>query len=116
MTEPRGPWAARGHLLRAALLGVFGGALLTLALFLTGGEVRTASSTAFALGALVFGFGLTVWASTVWIGDAIEAYLAQAVGDTDWSKERAGAAFSLLTVAGFGAMVGASLVTALLRL
>jgi len=116
LTERAAAWAPVRQLGAALGIGVVAGALLAFGFVTTGSSVHVASETAFSIGALVFGFAIAVWATTVWIGDAFAAYLEIAVGDTEWSKQSAGAAFSLLSALGLGAMVGSSLATALLRL
>ena len=104
--------APRSVLFRVGLGGIGGGALVMVALFGVGFGTADASATAFSLGALVFGFGLTTWATSLLIGNALQVFLRSS---SRWSRERAASAFSVLTALGLGAMVGASLATVVVQ-
>ncbi len=86
------------------IVGFVIGAVLTVILALSGSGDSDGSAVVFSLGALVFGFGLTTWATALLVGDAIEGALS---GRSGWTREAAARAFSIVTVLGFGSMVGA---------
>lgn len=96
---------------RAAVLGLLAGGTIAIGLVATGSTVQDSSSTAFALGALVMGFGLTTWATSIWLGDVLETFLVTTETGSDWTKADAVTAFSVITMVGGGAMVGSVLVT-----
>ncbi|MFB6267814.1 MAG: hypothetical protein ABEI31_09165 [Halodesulfurarchaeum sp.] len=114
MTDPDALGARPGLLARAAAVGLVAGAGGTVVLVLLGRSMLDASTLVFALAALVGGFGLTSWATTLWLGDVVEAVLREAEGDTGWTKGGANVAFSLLTALGGGGMVGVAVATAVL--
>ena len=115
LTDPHRLWAEPRRLGKALAVGAALGVLLPIAFVLAGDRVAVASSTGFSIGALILGFGLTIWATTVWMGDAFETFLGTAVGDTEWSKGGAAVAFSLITAVGVGIMAGSVAGTLLLR-
>jgi hypothetical protein len=115
LTESARFWAPPRQLGGALLVGIAIGLVLPPGFVLAGDRVAVASSTGFALGALVLGFGLTIWATTVWMGDVFETFLRTTVGDTEWSKEGGAVAFSLITALGVGMMLGSVASTVVLR-
>ena len=80
-----------------ALLGtVVAGALVPLS-----GPQR-GTDTAFALGALLFGFGVATWGGTVGFGDSMSTVRGHLGGESEWSQEGARQAFAVLTWVGTG--------------
>ena len=73
---------------------------------------RSASAVAFSLAALVFGFGLAAWATTLLLGTTLSA-MAETV-DADWTVAGTRQAMAVLAALGGGAMVGTALATAVL--
>lgn len=63
---------------------------------------KTATDTAFALGALVFGFGIATWSGTVGFGDSMTAVQARLGSDSGWTRRGARRAFAVLTWVGTG--------------
>ncbi|MCL7418086.1 MAG: hypothetical protein M8354_09645 [Halalkalicoccus sp.] len=99
-------------LARAALLGAVVGGGLVLAFVVAGWSRSDASAVAFSLAALVFGFGLTVWAGTLLLGESLAGM--HATLDRDWSAADTRRAMAILTVVGAAGMVSASVTTILL--
>ncbi|QAU13346.1 hypothetical protein EKH57_11795 [Halorubrum sp. BOL3-1] len=85
-------WVGSGALLgcvaAAALLPVLG--------------PRGATDTSFALGVLVFGFGVATWGGTVGFGDSMAAVQDHLGGESGWNPEGARQAFAVLTWVGAG--------------
>lgn len=108
MTDDR-DLAALAH---AALLGAVVGGGLVVAFVVAGWSRNDASAVAFSLAALVFGFGLTVWASTLLLGESLTGM--HATLDRDWSGADTRQAMAILTVCGAAGMVSASVMTILL--
>jgi hypothetical protein len=80
-----------------ALLGlVVAGLLLPVA------GARGATDTSFALGALLFGFGVATWGGTVGFGGSMSAVQSHLGGESEWSREGARQAFAVLTWVGAG--------------
>ncbi len=105
--------AAPGRvLLKVGSGGFGGGAILTVALVAVGSPLADASASAFSLGTLFFGFGLATWATALWIGDALQAFFGRK--GSNWNRENAARAFSIVTVLGVGGMLGAMVVTIVL--
>jgi hypothetical protein len=73
---------------------------------------RAATDTSFALGALVFGFGVATWSGTVGFGDSVTAVRARLGWDTGWTEQGARQAFAVLTWVGVG-WVGAAVAASL---
>ncbi|MBB6645228.1 hypothetical protein H5V44_02770 [Halobellus sp. MBLA0160] len=71
------------------------------------GSPREATDTAFALGALVLGFGVTAWSGAIGLGNSIERYQAYRDGDSQWTQAGARRAFAVLTWVGLGWALGA---------
>jgi hypothetical protein len=90
-------WGARG-----AVAGVVVSALLALAL-----SPRGATDTAFALGALVLGFGVTAWSGAVGMGRSLAALHDLADVRSGWTRVGARRAFAVVTWVGAGWVVGA---------
>lgn len=99
-------------LTRAAAFGAAGGGGLVVALTITGQSRSEASAVAFSLAALVFGFGLTVWAGTLLLSESLAGMHASL--DRDWSAADTRQAMAVLTALGGAGMIGASVTTILL--
>ena len=67
---------------------------------------RGATDTAFALGALVLGFGVTAWSGTVGLGESIERMQSYRDGESGWTQAGAREAFAVLTWIGTGWALG----------
>ena len=115
MTDAASVFASPTALVKSTAVGIVASSVFQIGLVIVGYDVATASSLSFSIGALLLGFGMTVWATTVWIGDAFGAFLSLKVDDRTWSKRDAAAAFSIITVFGFGAMIGSVATTLLIR-
>ena len=63
---------------------------------------KPATDTAFALGALIMGFGITAWSTAVGIGETIEGVTTQLAISSGWTKSGARAAFFVLSWLGVG--------------
>lgn len=124
--DPRGPTSKRRSLrrnpkrlvhdprLRALLLGFVLG-IVAVPAFIGLAELppREATSTAFALGALVLGFAVISWTGAVMLGPAVESlhdYMDLASG---WTEASARQAFAILSALGFGVMLGSSIASML---
>ncbi|MFD1512997.1 DUF7268 family protein [Halomarina rubra] len=117
MTDTSDSTAAFRRYLRAsarllagsALVGGALGTAVYLALLVVGDGPRPASTTAFALGALVFGFGTLGWSGSVFLGESVES--AQRFLDTEsnWTEAGSRRAMARLAGAGAGAMVAVAL-------
>jgi hypothetical protein len=99
-------------LARAAAIGAAAGAVLVVALVLSGSTPRSATALAFSLAALVLGFGVTVWSAVLLLGETLAA--AHDALDRDWSAADTRQAMAVLAVAGAAGMVGAVVVSAVL--
>ncbi|SMP31003.1 hypothetical protein SAMN06265347_11735 [Halobellus salinus] len=67
---------------------------------------RGATDTAFALGALVFGFGVTAWSGAIGLGESVERMQEYRDGESEWTQAGARRAFAVLTWTGFGWVIG----------
>nr|WP_158204680.1 hypothetical protein [Halomarina oriensis] len=92
-------------LARSALVGAALGAVLLLGLLATGESERAASTTAFALGALVFGFGTLSWSGSVLLGGSVESAQRFLDTNTDWTEADSRRAMARVAGAGLGAML-----------
>lgn len=99
-------------LARSAVFGAVSGSGLTIVLAIIGQSQSEASAVAFSLAALVFGFGLTVWASTLLLSESLRGM--HAALDRDWNATNTRQAMAVLTVFGAAGMIGASVATTLL--
>ncbi|WP_122089168.1 DUF7268 family protein [Halalkalicoccus subterraneus] len=99
-------------LTRAVTFGAIGGGGLVIVFVVAGWSRSDASAVAFSLAALVFGFGLTVWASTLLLGESLAGM--HATLDRDWNAADTQWAMAILTIVGAAGMVSASVVTILL--
>ena len=97
-------WVARG-----VACGVVLSLLLTLAV-----SARGATDTAFALGALVLGFGVTAWSGTVGMGESLTRLQELTAGDSGWTQVGARRAFAVLSWLGGGWTVGATVASVVL--
>ncbi|WP_247729135.1 DUF7268 family protein [Halovivax limisalsi] len=75
---------------------------------------KGATDTAFALGALVCGFGVTAWSSTVGLGETIEGLQQHLGNNSGWTNAGARRAFFVLSWTGAGWMIAAALTSILL--
>ncbi|GCF14099.1 hypothetical protein Harman_20340 [Haloarcula mannanilytica] len=78
------------------------------------GDARASEATVFALGALVFGFGLLGWSGSILAGNGIEAMQEHMGTRSDWTEKDSRRAMARLCGGGGGIMVGTSVVAALL--
>ncbi len=67
---------------------------------------KGATDTAFALGALVLGFGVTAWSGAIGLGNSIERLQEYRDGESRWTQAGARRAFAVLTWVGLGWVVG----------
>lgn len=70
---------------------------------------KGATDTAFALGALVLGFGVTAWSTAVGLGRTIEGMQEQLDVSSGWTEASAREAFFVLSWTGVGWIVAAAL-------
>lgn len=70
---------------------------------------RNATDTAFALGALVLGFGVTAWSTAVGLGQTIEGMRDRLEVRSDWTEAGAREAFFVLSWTGVGWIVAAAI-------
>ena len=82
-------------------VGAGAGAAVSVVL-LAVGSPRTATDTAFALGILVAGFGVTAWSGTLALGNSIERLREHRDSDSGWTQAGARQAFAVLSWVGFG--------------
>lgn len=92
---------------RWVAVGAVLGAVVSLAL-LTVWTSRTATDTAFALGALVLGFGVTAWSTAVGLGRTIEGMQDHLDVSSGWTEASAREAFFVLSWTGAGWVVAAA--------
>ncbi len=76
-------------------------------LVVTGGlspltSMKVATDTSFALGVLLFGFGLATWAGTVGFSESLTAVQARFSSNSEWTQAGAQRAFAVLTWIGVG--------------
>jgi hypothetical protein len=94
--------------LRWIAVGAALGTGVSLAL-LTTWSPKGATDTAFALGALVLGFGVTAWSSAVGLGRTIEGMQDRLDVSSGWTEASAREAFFVLSWTGTGWVVAAAL-------
>ncbi|MXR21299.1 DUF7268 family protein [Halobacterium bonnevillei] len=94
--------------LRWVAVGAVLGTGVSLAL-LTIWSPKGATDTAFALGALVLGFGVTAWSSAVGLGRTIEGMQERLNVSSGWTEASAREAFFVLSWTGAGWVVAAAL-------
>jgi len=78
------------------------------------GDARSSEAMVFALGALVFGFGLLGWSGSILAGRGIEAMQEHMGTRSNWTERDSRRAMARLCGGGGGIMVGTSVVAALL--
>ncbi|RZH66783.1 DUF7268 family protein [Natrinema altunense] len=100
--------AARWVTIGAAL-----GAAISLALLIVW-TPRAATDTAFALGALVLGFGVIAWSTAVGLGHTIEGMKAHLDVSAGWTEASAREAFFVVSWTGAGWVVAAAACSILL--
>lgn len=83
----------------AAAVGVFG-------------SLGTAGDSAFALGALAFGFGLLGWSGSILVGRSVEAMQERLDTASGWTERKSRRAMARVGGFGFGVMLGSSAVIA----
>ncbi|MFC6764862.1 DUF7268 family protein [Natrinema soli] len=98
---------------RWVVVGAVLGTVVSLAL-LTVWTSRTATDTAFALGALVLGFGVTAWSTAVGLGRTIEGMQDHLDVSSGWTEASAREAFFVLSWTGAGWAVAAAVSAILL--
>ncbi len=113
-SDDRVPRAALGHTRRLviaaarwAAVGAALGVAVSLGLLLVW-TPRAATDTAFALGALVLGFGVTAWSAAVGLGRTIEGMQDHLDVSSGWTEAGAREAFFVLSWTGAGWVVAAA--------
>ena len=76
---------------------------------------RRARTTVFALGTLLFGFGVLGWSGSAMAGRGIENAQAYMETNTDWSERDSRRAMTRIAGFGAGVMVGVSVVGSVAR-
>ncbi|MEF8818573.1 MAG: hypothetical protein V5A31_03520 [Haloferacaceae archaeon] len=97
VARPAARWVARG-----AVAGVVVAGALLIPF-----SARGATDTAFALGALVLGFGVTAWSGTVGLGESLTRMQELSDVDSGWTQVGARRAFAVLSWVGSGWALGA---------
>lgn len=92
---------------RWVAVGAVLGAAISLGL-LTVWSARGATDTAFALGALVLGFGVTAWSTAVGLGRTIEGMHDHLDVNSGWTEASAREAFFVVSWTGAGWVVAAA--------
>ena len=87
-------------------VGTVLGTVATLALLVLTSR-KGATDTSFALGALVFGFGLATWSAAVGLDKTIEGAQEEFDVSPSWTQQGARQAFTVLSWAGAGWMLAA---------
>ncbi|MDF9744045.1 DUF7268 family protein [Natrinema salsiterrestre] len=98
---------------RWAAVGAVLGTAVSLGL-LTVWSARGATDTAFALGALVLGFGVTAWSTAVGLGRTIEGMQDRLDVSSGWTEASAREAFFVISWTGAGWVVAAAACSILL--
>lgn len=105
----------RGRLFGIAMVfGAVSGSIVTGLVLLWLGDLQAASSRSFALGSLVFAFGILGWSAAVFVGGGHKPIHEVLGFGPDWTEHGARRAMSVLTGIGAGAMIGVSVTTAVL--
>ncbi len=89
-------------------VGAIIGVVLSIGL-LTVSTAKGATDTAFALGALLLGFGVTAWSMAVGLGETIRGVGAFVDVSNGWTEIGAREAFFVLSWAGAGWVIAAAL-------
>lgn len=89
----------------AAAVGAVLGVVVAGALAASSGDVEAGTRTAFALGALVLGFGVLGWSGSAMVGDSVETAQRYMETGTDWTERGSRRAMARLSGAGAGAML-----------
>ncbi|WP_411965497.1 hypothetical protein [Haloferax sp. YSMS24] len=100
----------RLHLVGTALVAGVVVAGVAVAGFALVGDASSGVDTVFALGSLVFGFGLLGWSGAVALGTGIEAMQEFLDTKTGWTEPDARRAMTRILGFGLGIMVGTMLV------
>lgn len=93
--------------LRWLAVGAVVGVVVSAAL-LSVSTPKGATDTAFALGALVLGFGVFAWSTAVGLGRTIEGMQEQLDADSRWTEAGARQAFFVLSWTGAGWVLAAA--------
>ncbi len=99
--------------LRWVALGAAVGTVLSASLLVVASP-KGATDTAFALGALVLGFGVTAWSTAVGLGRTIEGMQEQLDVRSGWTEASAREAFFVLSWTGAGWMLAAAVASVVL--
>jgi hypothetical protein len=97
----------------AGAVGVLVGAAAVVALAVLD-DPTTASTQAFAVGTLAFGFGILGWSGSALAGRSIEGLQRRLDTTTDWTERDSRRAMTRLSGFGAGVMAGVVIVTPLL--
>lgn len=110
----RSPLRARTRLVGGAgLVGLGVGGAVFVGLLVAGGPTFASRKT-FAVGALLFGFGLLGWSGSILAGDGFEAMQELLDVRTRWTETASRRAMARIIGLGAGWMLGSSAATALL--
>lgn len=105
-TRPRRSWLARLSAIGVSALrwlGVGAGVGIGVSIGLLAiWAPKPATDTAFALGALIMGFGITAWSAAVGLGETIEGVTTQLAISSGWTESGARSAFFVLSWLGIG--------------
>ena len=104
----------RLHLLGTALAAGVAVAAVVVVGSLFAGDAASTVDTVFALGSLVFGFGLLGWSSAVALGHGIETMQDFLDTKTEWTEPDARRAMTRILGFGLGVMLGTMLVGSVL--
>ena len=97
----------------AAVLGAACWTLLLFGLLASGRSLDGASTTTFALAALLLGFGVLGWSGSALVGRSVETAQSYMETGTNWTEADSRRAMARLTGAGVGAMLAVIVVTTL---
>jgi hypothetical protein len=102
-------------LVRSAAVGALLGTAVFLVSVIGGDGPLLASTTAFALGALVFGFGTLGWSGSVLLGESVESAQRFLETGTDWTEASSRRAMARIAGVGAGVMVAVAVLDAAVR-
>ncbi|WP_266074741.1 DUF7268 family protein [Haladaptatus caseinilyticus] len=100
---------------RFALRGIALGAIGVLLVVLSGETVAFASRKVFSVAALAFGFALLGWSGSVFAGEAVESMNERLGSKSNWTEADSRRAMTVIGSTGAGWMIGASVMTLVLR-
>jgi len=113
--DPLGWARPRARILGTAFAVGAGVGLLATAGLVLLVDGRRARTTVFALGTLLFGFGVLGWSGSAMAGRGIENAQAYMETNTDWSERDSRRAMTRIAGFGAGVMVGVSVVGSVAR-